>query len=289
MANAVRTLISSRAQLGVVYRILVQRPVSISGIRLIDEDEVTEGVEVRPVQQPRVHHRQTRPAERDGRRYEADREHCTSVSRDKDKLARTPRPSPRGASPPSIDMRRSTNSVDPASGPTGEAPVASPYRPFFRADISRSRRRPNHHAAIAMAMAARECATYALLGSLGTTPTRRGRVERRYGTHAADVERLSLAAGSLACFAAGLLGRSWRPARLFSLLGSRWPPPHMRRSHRSLLRLAVLAVSSVLMLFVLEQFRPAAVALVLDAVMGATAAAAVTAALDGSAESCRWR
>ena len=99
-----------------------------------------------------------------------------------------------------------------------------------------------------------------------------------------DVEAIVLAAGSLACFAAGLLARSWRPSRLVLALGLALAAASYATESSPLLWLAVLAVSLGLILFVLERFGRLPWLSVLDAVMGATAAAAVTAALDGPAE-----
>ena len=121
--------------------------------------------------------------------------------------------------------------------------------------------------------------------ALGTTPPT-GAAGLSDNTNACqpDVEAIVLAAGSLACFAAGLLGRSWRPARLVLGLGLALAAASYATESSLLLRLAILAVSSGLMLFVLEWFGRLPWLSVLDAVMGATAAAAVTAALDGAAE-----
>jgi diguanylate cyclase (GGDEF)-like protein len=100
----------------------------------------------------------------------------------------------------------------------------------------------------------------------------------------ADVAGTVLAIGSLVCLAAGVRGASGRPARL-ALSASLALAAASYATDASLpLRWAVLAASLGLALVVLDRFGRLSGLSVLDAVMGATSAAAVTAALDASTE-----
>jgi diguanylate cyclase len=100
----------------------------------------------------------------------------------------------------------------------------------------------------------------------------------------ADVAGTVLAAGSLACLAAGLLGAPGRPARL-ALAASLALAAASYATDASLpARLAVLAAALGLALVVLRRFGRLPWLSVLDAVMGATSTAAVTAAAGGSIE-----
>jgi diguanylate cyclase (GGDEF)-like protein len=99
-----------------------------------------------------------------------------------------------------------------------------------------------------------------------------------------DVAGAVLAVGSLACLASGLLGASGRPARLALASALALATASSATDSPLPLRLAVLAASLGLALVVLDRFGRLSRLSVLDAVMGGTSAAAVTAALDGTAE-----
>jgi diguanylate cyclase (GGDEF)-like protein len=99
-----------------------------------------------------------------------------------------------------------------------------------------------------------------------------------------DLAGAVLVAGSLACLAAGLLGRAGLLAAA-SLAAALALAAAAELADESLtLRLAVLAATAGLLLYVLHRFGRVARLSVLDAVMGATSAGAVAAALGGSTE-----
>jgi diguanylate cyclase len=100
----------------------------------------------------------------------------------------------------------------------------------------------------------------------------------------ADLAGIVLAVGSLACLTAGVVGASGRPARLALAAGLALAAASYATDAVLPLRLAVLAATSGLVLVVLHRLGRLPWLSVLDAVMGATSAAAVTVALDGTTE-----
>jgi diguanylate cyclase (GGDEF)-like protein len=97
-----------------------------------------------------------------------------------------------------------------------------------------------------------------------------------------DVAGAILTVGSLACVAAGLIGARWRATRLAQAVALALAAAALAGDSSPLLRLAVIAASLSLALAVLERFGRVAGLSVLDAVMGGSSAAALTAALGGT-------
>jgi diguanylate cyclase (GGDEF)-like protein len=100
----------------------------------------------------------------------------------------------------------------------------------------------------------------------------------------ADLAAAALVAGSLACLAAAVLGRSGWPGAAALAAGLAAAAGSYLTDATQPLRLAVVAATLGLLLFVLHRFGRLPFLSVLDAVMGATSAAAVTAAAGGTTE-----
>jgi len=99
-----------------------------------------------------------------------------------------------------------------------------------------------------------------------------------------DVAGTVLAVGSLACLAAGITGAPGRPARLALAASLALAAASFATDSMLPLRVAVIAASLGLVLAVLDRFGRVPGLSILDAVMGGTSAAALTAALHGSGE-----
>ena len=100
----------------------------------------------------------------------------------------------------------------------------------------------------------------------------------------ADLAGAVLAVGSLACLAAGVLRPAGRPAALALALALALAAASYATEPALLSALSVVAATAALALVVLHRFGRVAWLSILDAIMGATSAAAVTAALDGGTQ-----